>query len=523
MSGQSFARRGIGKQNYSTDGKIHPDSKKFLPLSRKPLFSDGEPGVYLVCLWGVTRQDVFTGGAMRARLVEEPYHVLAVSAGKTPVPGIVPELPPDLKVELISAGELADEGKRNWAAHFDAVLLDARGSPPSDRRAVVGETLERLTSKAPRTRVLVLVGDDDLETASLAAARGAWDVLSPGASPAAIGGRLGTAARLRRLQEMGPKREPASHDVNPMIGTCDGMRRIFSLIRRVAATDVPVLISGESGTGKELAAVSIHERSARAAGPFVPINCSAIPEGLLESELFGHERGAFTGATTARPGRLEIAHGGTVFLDEIGELAPLLQAKLLRFLQDHLLERVGGRKSRPLDVRVVAATNCDLTKAVADNRFREDLFYRLAVFTIELPPLRDRGEDIPVLARFFLERYAEQAGKQIHGFSRRATDELGRVPWPGNVREMINRVRRSVVVADGPLVTPGDLGFGSESIDEPLLTLKEARVRAEIESLRRALQRTKGNRTEAARLLGISRTQFYDLVGRHRIGDAERS
>jgi two-component system NtrC family response regulator len=307
-----------------------------------------------------------------------------------------------------------------------------------------------------------------------------------------------------------------------MIGTCDAMRRIFSMIRRVAATDVPVLISGQSGTGKELAALSIHERSARAAGPFVPINCSAIPEGLLESELFGHERGAFTGAMIARPGRLEIADGGTVFLDEIGELAPLLQAKLLRFLQDHLLERVGGRKSRRLDVRVVAATNCDLTRAVAEGRFREDLFYRLAVFTIELPPLRDRGEDIPVLARFFLERYAEQAGKQIHGFSRGAADELSRARWPGNVREMINRVRRSVVVADGPLVTPGDLGFGSDSIEEPLLTLKEARVRAETESLRRALQRTNGNRTEAARLLGISRTQFYDLVGRHRIRDEER-
>jgi DNA-binding NtrC family response regulator len=299
-----------------------------------------------------------------------------------------------------------------------------------------------------------------------------------------------------------------------MIGTSPEIRGVFSLIRKVAATDVPVLITGESGAGKELTALAIHQRSLRRERPFVPINCSAIPVDLLESELFGHERGAFTGATTLRRGRLEAANGGTLFLDEIGDLASTAQVKLLRFLEDHVVERVGGSRRIPLDVRVVAATHRNLLEAIETGEFREDLYYRLAVFTIQMPALRDRGEDSLLIARVLLDGYARQAGKPITGFSRAALDTMRRHAWPGNVRELINRLRRAVTVAEGANLTPSDLGFEGVEPVVPACSLREARLRAEREAMGRALEQARGNRSEAARMLGISRTQLYELMRR---------
>jgi two-component system NtrC family response regulator len=277
------------------------------------------------------------------------------------------------------------------------------------------------------------------------------------------------------------------------------------------------LISGESGTGKELAALAIHERSRRAEGPFVPLNCAAIPDSLVESELFGYERGAFTGATRANPGIAETAHGGTLFLDEIGELAPGPQAKLLRFLEDHVVERIGSRRRLSVDVRVIAATNRDLSASVERGEFRADLYYRLAVFPLEMPPLRDRAEDILLIAQVLLRRYARECGRggELRGFGGDAVDALLKCSWPGNVRELINRIRRAVVVAGGPLLRAADLGFELAPIEAPLLTLRETLTQAESECLRRTLERCAENRAETARVLGIGRSTLYELLDRH--------
>ncbi len=427
------------------------------------------------------------------------------------------------KLEFASAAAVLDGAASDQVASADAILLDAGRLPRESSREFLEGTLPLLLERDPHSHPIVLVGGDD-GVARAAARLGAWDVVSIESGADQIAGRLQAAARLRRLQKGAAGRGPASsagaslgdpEDPRQMVGASDAIRRVFALIRRVAATDVPVLLTGESGTGKELSALAIHERSGRAEAPFVPINCGAIPEQLLESELFGHERGAFTGATSTRRGRFEAADGGTLFLDEIGELAPSLQVKLLRFLEDHVVERVGGSKRMRLDVRVIAASNCDLAAAVERGEFREDLYYRLAVFTILLPPLRERGEDPVLMAKFFLDRYANQAGKPIKGFAHDAIEALRNAPWPGNVRELVNRVRRAVVLSDGPLVGLADLDFEPADAIEPLLTLREARQRAERECLRRALLRTRGNKSDAARTLGIGRTQLYELMRRH--------
>jgi DNA-binding NtrC family response regulator len=367
---------------------------------------------------------------------------------------------------------------------------------------------------------------------------GAWDVLLASEIADQLADRLRAASRVSRLRRDASRASasdpgapasdpgsPVTHEEVPleMVGTSDAIRAVFGLIRRVAPFDVPVLLTGESGTGKELAALAIHERSPRAERPFVPINCGAIPEALLESELFGHEKGAFTGATHARKGRFEAAEGGTIFLDEIGELVPPLQVKVLRFLQDHVVERVGGRTGVPLDVRVLAATNREIQAMVERGHFREDLYFRLAVLTIDMPPLRERGDDVMLMARYFLQRYAQEAKQPLRGYAREAVAALRQHAWPGNVRELFNRVRRAVVVAEGALIQPDDLGLELPGNMRALPSLREARRQAERQCLRGALERANGNKVEAARLLGISRTQLYDLMGRYRIRKTEQS
>jgi two-component system, NtrC family, response regulator HydG len=305
---------------------------------------------------------------------------------------------------------------------------------------------------------------------------------------------------------------------------------VLDTLRQVAPSSATVLISGESGTGKELAARLVHDLSSRAPGPFAPINCAAIPEGLLESELFGHERGAFTGASSRREGRFERAHGGTLFLDEVGEMSPAIQVKLLRFLQDGVLERVGGTEPIHVDVRVVAATNKDLAAEVKAGRFREDLFYRLDVVSVRLPPLRERREDVPLLAMSFLRRFAEANGKKLSGLSPAALGALERYGWPGNVRELEHAIERAVILGRGELVEVGDLpepvraaaGAASAGAAQAALPGTQALVvplgtpMEEIERLviRRTLEQTKGDKTLAAQILGIAPRTIYRKLDR---------
>jgi two-component system NtrC family response regulator len=297
-----------------------------------------------------------------------------------------------------------------------------------------------------------------------------------------------------------------------MLGTSPQMQSVFSSIRKVATAEAPVLILGESGTGKEMVAQAIHRRSARKEGPFVAINCSAIPETLLESELFGHEKGSFTGAHVQRKGRIESAADGTLFLDEIGELPALLQVKLLRFLQEQQIERVGGRQEIHVNARVVAATNVDLKKAIVEGRFREDLYYRLAVVVVNLPPLREREDDIRVLAHDFLRRSAAKAGKDGLSFNQEALRALSSHSWPGNVRELDNRVKRAVIMAEGRRLKSEDLELGGPLGTAHGTSLKEARESVEREMIQRALRKHSGKIAPAALELGVSRPTFYELM-----------
>ncbi len=310
-------------------------------------------------------------------------------------------------------------------------------------------------------------------------------------------------------------------DSEEMIGTSKAMRDIFCLIRKVAITDVPVLITGASGTGKEMVARAIHQRSHWTQGPFVEVNCGAIPRELLESELFGHEKGAFTGAYRTTTGHVERAQGGTLFLDEVGELPVALQVKLLRFLQEFTFYRVGGRKPLKVDLRIISATNSDLHELIANGRFREDLYYRLDVVSISLPSLKDRGDDSLIMANVFLKRYAARLGKNLKGFTTEAIAAIQGHSWPGNVRELINRVRRAVVMAEGSRVAPEHLGLdesGGET--EPMFngkSLKEARAEFEARLVSEALQHFQGNVFLASRALRVSRSTRYHFIQKYQL------
>ena len=290
------------------------------------------------------------------------------------------------------------------------------------------------------------------------------------------------------------------------------MQDIFSMIRKIATTDAPVLIIGESGTGKELVARAVHRQGLRATGPCIPINCSAIPENLIESELFGHEKGTFTGAHAQRKGRFEMAEGGTLFLDEIGELPTMLQVKLLRFLQEKTIERIGGRQQIEVDTRVLAATNRNLEEAIKNGSFREDLYYRLNVLRINLPPLRDRQTDILLLAKTFLDRYCQEHRKKIKGFSDQAINAIEGYAWPGNVRELENRVKRAVIMSDGKKISLEDLEMESLDIETKRMTLKDAREDVEKKLIIKAIARNDNNLSKAATDLGISRPTLYDMM-----------
>jgi DNA-binding NtrC family response regulator len=299
-----------------------------------------------------------------------------------------------------------------------------------------------------------------------------------------------------------------------MIGSCDAMLALFRSIRKVAMTDAPVFISGESGTGKELTAVAIHEQSVRRGEPFVAINCGAIPAHLLQSELFGYERGAFTGANQRKIGRVEAANGGTLFLDEIGDLPLESQASLLRFLQERKVERLGGHGSTPVDVRIISATHVDMQTAMIEGRFRADLYHRLCVLQIDEPPLRARGKDIELLAKHMLDRFKRDASRRLRGFSPCAIAAIHNYGWPGNVRELINRVRRAIVMSEGRQITARDLELG-EYVEVALVSLAQAREAAERQAIEQALLRHRGRLGEAAQELGISRVTLYRLLIAH--------
>jgi two-component system NtrC family response regulator len=440
--------------------------------------------------------------------------------------GIAPEfvarLADNFKTEFYLVADLTHPVETDALQHAEAVVVDVSDLSGAAALTLLHNALPGVLSRAASLRAVVLAAENEPEVARAALAAGAWDVVTTGSDVERLGRCLTGAARLCRLQQREPSEaspfEGEECEEYALLGRGAAMQKVRGEIERVAPTEVPVLITGESGTGKELAALEIHRRSSRADGPFVPINCGAIPETLLESELFGCERGAYTGATRARRGRFEAADGGTLLLDEVGELAPSLQAKLLRFLQDHLVERVGGLRRIPVNVRVVAATNRDLAASLASGLFREDLYYRLAVFTLAMPRLAERGDDIPLLTRYFLRRYARDRGWASLGLGQDAIEELRSYGWPGNVRELINRVRRALIVAEGSQLTAADLGFEGDC-GAAVPKLRAARRQAEAECIEDCLRRHGWRKRETAEALGISRTRLYELIQRDGIPD----
>jgi len=392
------------------------------------------------------------------------------------------------------------------------VLLDL-GLPPTPREATEGlRTLQELLCLLPRTKVIVVTGHGERAIALKAVELGAYDYFTKPTDLAELKLLLKRAYQLYDLESenAAQQREAAGQGFGSLIGNSPAMQSLFTTIRKVAGSDAAVLITGESGTGKELVARTIHAESPRAGQPFIAINCGAIPDNLLESELFGYEKGAFTGATTQRRGRIEFASGGTLFLDEVGELPLALQVKLLRFLQDRKIERVGGRESIQVDVRVLAATNKDLNEAIAGGTFRDDLYYRLRVVTVTVPPLKERGPDVMLLAQAFLERGAAEEKKPVKGFTPEAWDALRAHDWPGNIRELENRVKRAVIMAEGRLVSPADLELSSPTQQAP--SLRAAKEETEREMVLAALMKHNGNITKAAAELGLSRQALHEII-----------
>ena len=399
------------------------------------------------------------------------------------------------------------------------VTLDL-GLPPDVDGASEGlSALEQLIEVHSCVKVVVITGNQDRTNALKAVELGAYDFLNKPVDLDVLKTVLQRAEYLSGLEEENQRlvAREEKRGFPDIIGTSPVIAKVFDTIRRVASSDISVLIVGESGTGKELVARAIHQQSHRKDGPFIAINCGAIPETLLESELFGHEKGAFTGAHIQRPGRIESAEGGTLFLDEIGEIAPALQVKLLRVLQERCIERVGGRVEIPVDTRVLAATNSNLQMAMKEGRFREDLYYRLNTVTIPVPPLRERGADIVMLAKVLLQRFGDEAKKKMAGFSREALLSLEQYHWPGNVRELENRIRRAVTLSDEPRIVPGDLDLDEPKDVQVGLTLKEARDEVEKRVIEQTLAKTGGNITKAAMILSVSRPTLHDLISRHKI------
>jgi two-component system NtrC family response regulator len=404
------------------------------------------------------------------------------------------------------------------------VVLDLGFRPDEDGTEEGFRCLGDMVTSNHFAKVIIMTGNGDTENALRAIRNGAYDFLRKPVDLVELKVVVRRAFHLHALEEENRKLrttlDKKSGALTGIIGQCPAMLGVFTTIRKVGTSNVAVLIQGESGTGKELVARAIHAASSRRDRDFIPINCGAIPENLLESELFGHERGAFMGAHAQVQGKVECAQKGSLFLDEIAELPAPLQVKLLRFLQDKMIQRVGGSEDVAVDARIIAATNRVISDEIKKGRFREDLYYRIGVVTIQLPSLRERQEDITLLGSLFLMRFGEEFKKRIKGFSAAAVEQMEAYAWPGNVRELENRIQRAVILSEGPLIEPHDLGFSPKPATPPVMmpastTLKNARDRVERQLVIQAMDRHKGNIAQAAEDLGISRPTFYDIMKKH--------
>lgn len=405
--------------------------------------------------------------------------------------------------------------------HNPAVVTMDLGLPPDADSVSEGfKLLEQILAAAPDTKVIVLTGQNDQANALRAVALGAYDFFAKPFEPEMLNLTIDRAFRLVELQRENRRLQSMqTPDALSGLMTRDpDMLKVCRTIEKVATSNATVMLLGESGTGKEVLARGLHQSSPRRAGKFVAINCAAIPENLLESELFGYEKGAFTGAAKTTLGKIEMASGGTLMLDEIGDLPFSLQAKLLRFLQERTIERVGGRQEIPVDVRIVCATHQDLKALSKENRFREDLYYRLAEIVVDIPPLRARVGDAALLAHAFVRRFAQEQNRSTLALSEEAIRAIEAHPWPGNIRELENCVKRAVIMVEGSQITSQDIGLAAPELadDVNVFDLRTIREKAERNAIISAMGRVNGNVVKAAEMLGVSRPTLYDLM--HRLG-----
>lgn len=421
------------------------------------------------------------------------------------------------EVTLVDNHDSAMDSVR--ALEPDVVLLDL-GLPPDPGGATEGlRTLKDIMEIAPTTKVVVITGNDERAHAVNAVGLGAYDFYNKPIDPELLLHVVDRANRLAALEREN-QRLQANSNTSPLdgiIAISEPMVKVCRDIEKLAPSNISTLLLGESGTGKELLARALHELSPRASQPMVAINCAAIPENLLESELFGYEKGAYTGASKTTKGKLEYAHGGTLFLDEIGDLSLPLQAKLLRFLQENVIERVGGRTEIAVDARVISATHKDLKNLIEEKLFREDLYYRLGEVTVDIPPLRDRQVDVQIIAKYLLKKFVKEQGVGAKRFNDAALKAISQYPWPGNIRELENKVKRASVMAEGKFVSAQDLDLVESENYGTELNLRVVRDDAERAAITNALELSEKNMSKTARLLGISRPTLYDLIAKHKI------
>ncbi|MEX6723468.1 PEP-CTERM-box response regulator transcription factor [Parapedomonas caeni] len=421
--------------------------------------------------------------------------------------------------EVLIAGDRATAIELLRAEEPKVATLDLGLPPDPDGTSEGFATLQEILRLKPDTKVIVASGHGARESALKAIALGAYDFYQKPVDFDELGLIVKRAFHVkaledenRRLTESVPSSLPGG-----IITASPNMLKVCQMVERVAGTDVSVMLLGASGTGKELLARGLHQASRRAKGPFIAINCAAIPENLLEAELFGYEKGAFTGAIKTTEGKIELAQKGTLFLDEVGDIPLPLQVKLLRFIQERVIERIGGRKPIDVDVRIVCATHRNLTQMIAEERFREDLYYRLAEIVVTIPSLAERDGDATLLAHHFLNRFNRELGRSHKGFTPDALAALNSWKWPGNVRELENRLKRAVIMSEGNRLSAADLDLDDKDADTEMLNLKQVREEADRRAIRQALARADGNITNAAKLLGISRPTFYDLLRQYSI------
>ncbi len=433
-------------------------------------------------------------------------------------PGLLKQLKWSFEGYEVCTAENREAAIAELRRHEPMVVLQDLGLPPKPEGVEEGlATLADVLKLAPHTKVIVVTGHGDQENALTAVAQGAYDFYEKPVDIDLLKLLVDRAFNISFLEAENRRLQSKVNEspLDGVVAASEGMLAVCRMIEKVAPNDVTTLLLGESGTGKELLARALHRLSPRAERNFVPINCAAIPENLLESELFGHEKGAFTGAHKQTIGKVEVADGGTLFLDEIGDMPMSLQAKMLRFLQERVIERVGGRQEIPVDVRVVCATNQNPESLIKDGLFREDLYYRISEITINIPPFREREEGRLILARTLLQKYIEVHKRPLNGFSDDAVKAMDAYSWPGNVRELENKIKSAVIMADGKLVTASDLGLAPCELESESLNLREVRQRAESKAIRIALTKSDGNISRAAELLGITRPTLYDLLHKY--------